>query len=182
MDADPATELTDVVPQVAKTGDKAGGYAEGATIALSYRELADRLGVAVEAVKARARRGGWAKVPGNDGAVRVQVPVAALGEPKKARDALPRPVLAQGTEPALIAFQAALDAQVEAHRAELGRLDAAHRAELERMAQGHAAELDRLGEAHRAELARLEAGREAVVERFQEAPGLRGRVIRWLAR
>ena len=34
---------------------------------MSYRELADALGIALPAAKARTRRGRWAKRQGNDG-------------------------------------------------------------------------------------------------------------------
>jgi hypothetical protein len=44
----------------------------------SYRELAEVWNVAPLAAKARVRRAGWRRQMGNDGAVRVEVPVETL--------------------------------------------------------------------------------------------------------
>src|SRR3954454_25069650 len=44
----------------------------------SYRDLAAAWGVAIPAAKARVRRAGWHRVKGNDGATRIEAPVAAL--------------------------------------------------------------------------------------------------------
>jgi hypothetical protein len=41
---------------------------------LTYRELAVRLGVSLEAARRRALRAKWSRQPGNDGAMRVRVP------------------------------------------------------------------------------------------------------------
>jgi hypothetical protein len=41
---------------------------------VTYRELAARLGVSVEAARRRALRAKWSLVAGNDGAMRVRVP------------------------------------------------------------------------------------------------------------
>jgi hypothetical protein len=41
---------------------------------LTYRELADRFGVSVEAARSRALRAGWARQPSNDGKVRIMLP------------------------------------------------------------------------------------------------------------
>ncbi|MBS1026529.1 hypothetical protein [Gluconobacter cerinus] len=47
---------------------------------LTYRQLADRLGLSLEAARARVRRGGWLKITDNHGTVRVSVPVFALSK------------------------------------------------------------------------------------------------------
>ena len=47
---------------------------------LTYRQLADRLGLSLEAARARVRRGGWLKITDNHGTVRVSVPVFALNK------------------------------------------------------------------------------------------------------
>ena len=47
---------------------------------LTYRQLADRLGLSLEAARARVRRGGWLKITDNHGIVRVSVPVLALNK------------------------------------------------------------------------------------------------------
>ncbi|KXV55624.1 hypothetical protein AD946_00055, partial [Gluconobacter thailandicus] len=48
---------------------------------LTYRQLADRLGLSLEAARARVRRGGWLKITDNYGIVRVSVPVSTLNVP-----------------------------------------------------------------------------------------------------
>jgi len=45
---------------------------------LTYRELADRIGVKLDSARRMVRRRGWHRVNGNDGQVRVQVPMEAL--------------------------------------------------------------------------------------------------------
>lgn len=126
MGVDHTTGLTGValLRPVPSQGEE--GYAEGNTVALTYRELAGRLGVAVEAAKARARRGGWTRLPGNDGLVRVQVPTEALRMPRAAPEVLPQPNPTSEVEPSLTVLHAALDAQAEAHQGELARLGEAH--------------------------------------------------------
>ena len=48
------------------------------TESLTYRELADRLGVKVESARKTVQRRRWQRTTGNDGQVRVMVPVQAL--------------------------------------------------------------------------------------------------------
>ncbi|CCT61052.1 hypothetical protein [Acetobacter pasteurianus] len=48
---------------------------------LTYRQIADRLGLSVDAARARVRRGGWLKITDNSGTVRVSVPAHALTTP-----------------------------------------------------------------------------------------------------
>ena len=50
------------------------------TRAITYAELADRLGIAVKSAKARARRARWQRIAGNDGKALVQVPIDVLDE------------------------------------------------------------------------------------------------------
>jgi hypothetical protein len=45
---------------------------------LTYRELADRLGVKLDSARRMVRRKGWLRVQGNDGQVRIKVPSEAL--------------------------------------------------------------------------------------------------------
>ena len=54
---------------------------------LSYAEAAVRLGITPESARRRARRGNWARQPGNDGRTRVLVP--ALCPPDVPPDVLP---------------------------------------------------------------------------------------------
>jgi hypothetical protein len=48
---------------------------------LTYRDLAERLGISVEAAQQKARRGRWSRREGNDGRRLVLVPYEAIGGP-----------------------------------------------------------------------------------------------------
>jgi hypothetical protein len=48
---------------------------------LTYRDLAERLGISVEAAQQKARRGRWSRRDGNDGRRLVLVPYEAMGGP-----------------------------------------------------------------------------------------------------
>ncbi len=52
------------------------------TLALTYKELAERLGVKPESARKLVQRKRWHRVTGNDGAVRIQVPVDTLPCPR----------------------------------------------------------------------------------------------------
>jgi len=52
------------------------------TESLTYRELAARLGVKVESARKMVQRKRWRRVTGNDGTVRICVPVDALPQPQ----------------------------------------------------------------------------------------------------
>ena len=54
---------------------------------LTYKELADRLGVKIESARKQVQRKRWHRVTGNDGTVRIQVPVEELIASDKADDA-----------------------------------------------------------------------------------------------
>ena len=47
---------------------------------LTYREIADRLGVSIPAAKMRAKRNAWGVTRGNDGKAHVTVPSDALSD------------------------------------------------------------------------------------------------------
>jgi hypothetical protein len=48
------------------------------TVALTYRELAERLGVKPESARKTAQRKRWHRTTGNDGTTRIHVPLEAL--------------------------------------------------------------------------------------------------------
>lgn len=52
------------------------------TRSLTYRELADALGVKIDSARKTVQRRRWAKTSGNDGTVRVIVPIEYLDRPK----------------------------------------------------------------------------------------------------
>ncbi|MGB5862655.1 MAG: hypothetical protein WBH52_29990 [Pseudomonas aeruginosa] len=49
---------------------------------LTYRELADRLGIKLESARKTVLRKGWKRIQGNDGIARIVVPNASLPSPK----------------------------------------------------------------------------------------------------
>lgn len=51
------------------------------TESLTYKELALRLGVKIESARKMVQRKRWHRVTGNDGIVRIQVPIEALPVP-----------------------------------------------------------------------------------------------------
>jgi len=57
---------------------------------LTYRQLADRLGLSLDAARARVRRGKWLKITDNHGIIRVSVPVDALITPNVQGEQLPK--------------------------------------------------------------------------------------------
>ncbi len=128
----------------------------GETVALTYAELAERLGIEVASAKMRARRGKWRREPGNDGRTRVLVPREVL-------DDAPPPLAAVDAvllrEVALTAQEAGPPPAPPASDVarEVERLRADHAAEVARLAEAHELALDALREAHAAEVARMEA-------------------------
>lgn len=52
------------------------------TESLTYRELADRLGVKLESARKTVQRKRWQKVAANDGTIRILVPVESLPSPR----------------------------------------------------------------------------------------------------
>jgi hypothetical protein len=91
---------------------------------LTYRELADRLGVSVEAARRRALRARWAKQAGNDGRSRVLLPDdydvdrRPDGAPDARPDALGEKSVPSGR------LVAALEAHVETLKAQLAAAEA----------------------------------------------------------
>ena len=52
------------------------------TVTLTYRELADRLGVKTDSARKTVQRKRWRRAAGNDGTVRIDVPIDALPVPQ----------------------------------------------------------------------------------------------------
>jgi hypothetical protein len=96
---------------------------------MTYDEAAVRLGVSHDAVRRRAARGRWARMPGNDGRARIQVP-ADVSAPRRGD--------VQGDTAALVS---ALDARERADRGitELTGERAARQADQEQLAAARAA-------------------------------------------
>ena len=141
---------------------------EGPTIPLTFAQIAERLGIEVASAKARARRGKWRRVPGNDGRTLVHVPVEILPEyhelplvelPPKAKPGSELPDAANHTLQLLNELEKKHAAQIEALKQE----NAATQGQIR---QDHSAELERLTQAHQAEIQRL----MTVIEKMQDKP------------
>jgi hypothetical protein len=134
---------------------------------MSYRELADFLGVEEESARRRAQRARWPRRPSNDGKARVGVPgdVAPDDTRKATRDDGGDD--AGDVTPALVALTERQAAELADLRERLGRAEgdaAAARAELERVQAAHVIELNRTvadRDHERAERQAAEAGRDA---------------------
>jgi hypothetical protein len=103
------------------------------TESLTYRELADRLGVKVESARKTVQRRRWQRATGNDGQVRVLVPVQYLPQSQ----GLP---LDPGSDSHPDSSGVEVDALVRELEAQIGGLKALVEAEQRRAA---AAEADR---------------------------------------
>lgn len=86
---------------------------------LTYRELADRLGVKIESARKTVQRRGWKRIIGNDQIARVVVPVEYLpGPPDDTPDMSPQVALLEGQIEALRGLLSA-----ETRRAETAEAD-----------------------------------------------------------
>jgi uncharacterized small protein (DUF1192 family) len=92
---------------------------------MTYTEAGVRLGINAEAVRRRADRGKWARMPGNDGRTRVRVP-----DDVRAPQAPPVRADASALVSALEAHIATLKTDIERLTAELAGERAARQAEL----------------------------------------------------
>lgn len=82
------------------------------TISLTYRELAERLAVKPESARKMVQRKRWQRVTGNDGQVRILVPVEAL--PPSRDEAPDSPPDSPGDSPAVYARE--LETRIEGLR------------------------------------------------------------------
>ena len=135
---------------------------DGETVPLTFAQIAERLGIEVASAKARARRGKWRRVPGNDGRTLVHVPVEILNQEPTEK----KPDAADNTLQLLNELEKKHAAQIEVLKQE----NAATQGQLR---QDHSAELGRLTQAHQAEIQRL----MAVIEKMQDKPSWWQRVL-----
>ena len=70
------------------------------TVTLTYRELANRLGVKADSARKTVQRKRWRRAAGNDGTVRIDVPIDALPVPQ---DVTPDSPTDSGPDPILFA-------------------------------------------------------------------------------
>lgn len=61
------------------------------TLTLTFRDLADRLGITQGAARKRVARAGWRTFPGNDGKTRIVIPLDALTAPASPVSVTPDP-------------------------------------------------------------------------------------------
>jgi DNA primase len=101
---------------------------------LTYQEAAERLGSTAEAVRYRALRGKWARIRGNDGRARVQLP----DEPNPVRTPSAQPVRTPSEPRADLALLHALEAHNATLKADVERLETQLRIEADRLAAAEA--------------------------------------------
>ncbi len=91
--------------------------------AMTYQEIADRLGIGLESAKNLARRKRWARASGNDGKARISVPDDALPN-APTRPPIDAPISPPiDPPPELLAKVAGLEAEVSGLREILARVD-----------------------------------------------------------
>ena len=91
------------------------------TIALTYRELAERLGIKPESARKTAQRRRWHRTTANDGTTRIHVPVEALGRPRDSTGDSPTTAVLEERIRGLEALAAELRTQNDDLRAERDR-------------------------------------------------------------
>lgn len=153
----------------------------GQTVNLTYRELADRLGISFDAAKSRARRAKWPKIRGNDDAIRLLIPfddlqAAATRRPRVDTSDTPEQPTHVDT-PSDTPTDTALSALAHALKAANQRADEAVQRAAKAEAQIALANTDTSHERARAEAAETE--RDALKRRL-DRPGITGRLIRFL--
>lgn len=153
----------------------------GQTINLTYRELADRLGISFDAAKSRARRAKWPKIRGNDDAIRLLIPfddlqTAATRRPRADMTDTPEQptrVDTQSDTPTDTALSALAHALEAANQRADEAVQRAAKAEAEIALANASADHERT----RAETAETE--RDALKRRL-DRPGITGRLLRFL--
>jgi len=91
------------------------------TESLTYRELAERLGMKPESARKTAQRKGWHRTIGNDGLARVIVPVEAFERPEPMAGDIPP----DSSGPDVRGLEVLIEALKELAAAERRRADAA---------------------------------------------------------
>jgi DNA primase len=137
------------------------------TVVLTYRELAERLGIKPASAKARALRNRWRTTAGNDGLARVAVPVSALERPETTAEPKaepPSPATPMLTE----LLRQIVDAQAK-HSAELERVQRDHAADLDQLRSEHGATTAQLRQDHDMALVRQAGTHQAEIVRLQQA-------------
>jgi len=71
---------------------------------MTYRELADLWGCKLESARKTVRRKQWHRTDGNDGTIRVHVPLDALPGPSDSPTVSPEPSLPDGPTPSDLAL------------------------------------------------------------------------------
>jgi hypothetical protein len=108
---------------------------------LTYRELANRLSVGVEAARRRAQRACWTRQHGNDGKTRVHLPADYEIERRPDGAGAVLPLHPNGAPDAILPERetiAALEGHVSTLKADVERLEAQLRLEADRLAAAEA--------------------------------------------
>ena len=103
------------------------------TVALTYVELADRLSVKVASARKMVQRHKWKRVAGNDGLVRIEVPIEVLPAPRSRPSDSPLDSPSDSLTDIVPVLEAQISALKELVAAERGRADMAQRMASEAM-------------------------------------------------
>lgn len=95
-------------------------------VALTYTQLAERMGVKLTSARKTVQRHKWQRTKGNDGLVLIQVPIEALPAPRDSRTDSP----SDGPRDSLTDIVPALEAQISALK-ELVAAERQHRMTVE---------------------------------------------------
>ncbi len=82
------------------------------TQSLTYKQLAERLGVKIDSARKTVRRKGWERVQGNDGTVRISVPMDRLIRPSDCPQDSPQDSPEGNSDEAQLALVPVLEAQI----------------------------------------------------------------------
>lgn len=145
------------------------------TIRLTYAELAEKLGVSLEAAKQRARRGGWRRETGNNGQVYTWVPEEALKIADKPSSNTTDVV---ATEPERSHDIAATTALIQTLQAAMERADKAEQVARDAITKAGNSDVRAAAAETRANKAEQDI---AELRSRYERTGLTGRIIRFLA-
>lgn len=149
----------------------------GETLTLTYRELADRLGISFDAAKSRARRAKWPKIRGNNDTIRLLIPLEDLQSAEVRRPRVDMTDTPEQPTHVDTPFDTALSVLTDALKAAHQRADEATQRAATAEAQITLANASTDRERTRAEAAETE--RDALKRRL-DRPGITGRLIRFL--
>jgi hypothetical protein len=139
---------------------------DNAVVSLTYRQLAEQLGIKPASAKARALRNRWRHTTGNDRLARVLVPVSALEKAETATKSPAVTATATAGMPMLNELVRQIADLQRTHTADLDRLRQEHGLAIEQIRELHNTAQVLQVETHQAEIAGLHRAHEAETARL----------------